>query len=376
MLLCLFLLASIVAKSCQLNSTACGENYRRPEPTDISVECGTSSINLAILICPVIYTGYNASLLILNYINDDPTCAATLDESVTPPVARFTFPINTTKACGSTFMTTNSAGTGAFVDFSNIQTVHMSGAVRSYDPTTGVVSYNAELKYFYSCSYPLEYLINNTLIEVSASSIAVKDNNGSFISTLSMGLYEDISYTTPLVVPPMGLELRTKVFVQVKAENLTDQYHILLDRCYATTSPQPMNSTFFNLFVTCSQDQMTTMHENGVSQYARFSFPAFRFVEQQNQSVSTYYLHCITRLCEISTCSNFMQCSKRRKRDASSAPEAMTLSSSIPIITRNDNDVSSSGSRMGLGIVVGVLTVVVIVAGAASTILYRRLRRL
>lgn len=47
------------------------------------------------------------------------------------------------------------------------------------------------------------------------------------------------------------------------------------------------------------------MIENGDSQHARFQFPAFRFIEQQNQTISTYYLHCITRLCERSTCSQF-----------------------------------------------------------------------
>lgn len=62
--------------------------------------------------------------------------------------------------------TTSEAGTGIFADFSNIQTVNISGVVRSQDPTTGVVTYNAELKYYYSCAYPLEYLINNTQVEV------------------------------------------------------------------------------------------------------------------------------------------------------------------------------------------------------------------
>lgn len=47
------------------------------------------------------------------------------------------------------------------------------------------------------------------------------------------------------------------------------------------------------------------MLENGDSQKARFHFPAFRFIEQQNETLSTYYLHCITRLCERSTCSTF-----------------------------------------------------------------------
>ncbi|XP_008300277.1 zona pellucida-like domain-containing protein 1 [Stegastes partitus] len=374
----------MVAKGSQLT---CQNDFRRPEYTDISVECGTTSIDLAILICPVVYTGYNESLLILNHVSDKTECKGTLDESVTPPVVRFTFPINMTNACGSTFLTTSSAGTGVFADFSNVQMVNVSGVVHSHDPTTGIVTYNTELKYYYSCAYPLEYLINNTQVDVSGSSIAVRDNNGSFISTLSMELFSDVNYTTPLVIPQQGLELKTDVYVQVQAVNLTDQYHVLMDRCYASISPHPTNSSFFNLFVSCSQDQMTTMHENGDSQYARFSFPAFRFVEQKNQTVSTYYLHCITRLCEVSTCNDFKQCNNRRKRDAHSTgvSEAATLSSAVPIVTRNENSLSSkeevisssdsdSESRMGLGIAVGVLTLAVIVALSAAAIFYRRLR--
>lgn len=74
-----------------------------PDYTDISVDCGTTYIRLSILACPVFYTGYNESLLILNQIEGDSACTGTLDESVTPPVVRFTFPINSTTACGSIF---------------------------------------------------------------------------------------------------------------------------------------------------------------------------------------------------------------------------------------------------------------------------------
>ncbi|XP_071378416.1 zona pellucida-like domain-containing protein 1 [Centroberyx affinis] len=374
----------MVAKSCQLTLSDCGAGFRRPEYTDISVDCGTSSIDLAILVCPVIYTGYNESLLILNNMYDDP-CKGTLDETVTPPVVRFSFPLNLTNACGSNFRTTSAAGTGIFADFSNIQTVNVSGVVRSHDPSTGTVTYNAELKYFFSCAYPLEYLINNTRMDVSSSSIAVRDNNGSFISTLSMELYSDVNYTTPLIIPRLGIELRTNIYVQVKATNLTDQYHVLLDRCYASTSPQPTNSTYFNLFVSCSRDQMTTMHENGDSHNARFSFPAFRFLEQQNETVSTYYLHCITRLCEISTCSGFKQCTNRRRRDVDDerVTDSTTLSLRSPIVTRTETDLASkeedvSGSRsdssLGLGVAVGVLTLAVIVVLAMAAVFYRKFR--
>lgn len=382
----LLLLLSIIGRSSQLLLSECGSEARRPQVTDISVQCGTSSIDLAIQICPVIYTGYNETLLILNHMMDS-SCRATLDESVNPPVARFNFPLNMTHACGSTFRTTSAAGTGIFSDFSNIQTVNISGVVRSIDPTTGTITYNAELKYYYSCAYPLEYLINNTQIDVSASSIAIKDNNGSFISTLSLELFSDANYTKPMVIPDLGIELRTSVYVEVKATNLTGQYHVLLDRCYASISPLPTNSSFFNLFVPCSKDQFTTMIKNGESQSARFRFPAFRFIEQQNETVSTYYLHCITRLCERSTCSTFKQCNNRRKRntlDTSAVGITKTYTISSPeIITQTDTKQSKEkphaaeaedDSSVGLGVTVGILAFACIVALGAAAVLYKRLR--
>ncbi|XP_036934009.1 zona pellucida-like domain-containing protein 1 [Acanthopagrus latus] len=377
-----------------LNLSDCGAYARRPEPTDISVVCGTSAINLAIQVCPVIYTGYNKSLLILNRIFDDESCRGTLDTSVTPPVVRFTFPIREGNACGSNFLTTSAPGTGIFSDFSNIQTVNVSGVIRSFDPTIGTITYNAELKYYYSCAYPLEYLINNTQVDVSSSSIALRDNNGSFISTLSMSLYQDINYTKPLSMPPLGLELRTDIYVQVVASNLTSQYLVLLDRCYASVNPQPTNSTFFNLFVSCSIDQLTTMLENGDSQKARFHFPAFRFIEQQNETLSTYYLHCITRLCERSTCSTFKQCNNRRRRrrgvESTVIQESITEPSVLTVAIRTKTETSivpkeealsagqsdGKGASVGLGIAVAVLIVIGVAAILMAATFYRKLKRL
>ncbi|XP_030008221.1 zona pellucida-like domain-containing protein 1 [Sphaeramia orbicularis] len=370
----------------------CRAYARRPEYTDIAVVCGTSAIELRIQVCPVVYTGYNESLLILNRVRDNDDCQGTLDTSVAPPVVRFRFPIREGNACGSTFMTTSAPGTGIFADFSNIQTVNVSGVVRSFDPTIGKITYNAELKYYYSCAYPLEYLINNTQVDVSSSSIALKDNNGSFISTLSIKLYKDENFTEPLIMPPLGIELRTIVYVQVLASNLTRQYFVHLDRCYASVSPQPSNSTFFNLFVSCSIDPMTTMLENGDSQKARFSFRAFRFIEQQNQTISTYYLHCITRLCEQSTCSSFKQCNNRRKRNAETliVPDRLTAESvlTVPIVTQAENIVESKeealsgaqsdgkGASVGLGIAVAVLIVIGVTASLVAASFYRKLKRL
>ncbi|XP_062869863.1 zona pellucida-like domain-containing protein 1 [Trichomycterus rosablanca] len=347
---------------------------RIPDYNDIAVECGTNSMSLAVQICPAVFAGFNESLLFVNGLVNDPNCKGTVDNSVNPPVLRFTVSLGANN-CGSTFLTTSAQGTGVFSDFSSIQTLNISGVVRSYDPSVSVVTYNTDLKYFYSCAYPLQYLLNNTQLDVSTSAIAVRDRNGSFVSTLSLKLFSDANYTTPLSIPTQGIEVKSNVFVQVQAINLTSQYYVLLDRCYASVSRYPNNSTFYNLFVGCSKDQQTNITDNGVSQSARFVFPAFRFTEQRNMTSSRYYLHCITRLCESSACSLFRTCPARRKRDVGSTSDAQdgvtettTLTSPL-IITKSENSMSSPGSTkeqalpskaasdpsVGLGVAVGVL---------------------
>ncbi|XP_027007381.1 zona pellucida-like domain-containing protein 1 [Tachysurus fulvidraco] len=393
MFLQLYLLFITVAAVSSQTTLNCAGFLRLPDYNDISVDCGTSSISLTIQICPAIYAGYNETSLFVNSITNDPSCKGTLDNSVVPPVLRFTFPIGTNNSCGSNLNTTSAAGTGIFADFSNIQSLNISGVVRSYDTSVSVVTYNTDLKYFYSCAYPLQYLINNTRLDVSSSAIAVRDRNGSFISTLSLKLYSDANYTMPLVIPTQGIQLKSNVFVMVQATNLTSQYYVLLDRCYASVSRYPTSSTFYNLFVGCTKDPMTNVTENGMSQTARFYFPAFRFTEQQNQSVSSYYLHCITRLCESSACVNFRSCAAgRRRRDLQPTalpPDGLTESTLLtsPIIfTKSDinaapgtkdEQVSSSktasDSSVALGVTVGILAFACLGIIVIGAIFYKKL---
>ncbi|XP_072301135.1 zona pellucida-like domain-containing protein 1 [Eucyclogobius newberryi] len=382
LLLVLFLWPALVST---LTLIECGDEARRPKLDDIAVECGTTAINLAIQMCPVVYTGYNESQLIMNHIASL-ACSATLDTSVDPPVARFSFPLNSTNACGSNFRYTSSAGTGVFADFSNIQNVNISGIIRGVDPTTGQITYNAELKYYYSCAYPLEYLVNNTQIDVSGSSVSITDRNGTFLSTLSLVLYSDPNFTTPFNMPASGIELRTNVYAEVAAKNLTAQYHVLLDRCYASISALPANSSFFNLFVPCSKDKSTSIIANGVGQSARFHFPAFRFIEQQNENVSTYYLHCITRLCEKSTCSTFKECSSaRRRREIKELdPNSVYTLTSPEIITKPNSPISGAqkadknegtSSSVGLGVAVGILATICVIGAIVGAVIYKKVKK-
>uniref|UniRef100_A0A8C1VMK2 Si:ch73-261i21.5 n=1 Tax=Cyprinus carpio TaxID=7962 RepID=A0A8C1VMK2_CYPCA len=321
-------LRSVFSETCSIILMMCPSFNN----SDITVVCGTNRMELQILLCPLYFYGYNESMVALNGQFGKPECKGTADWTVNPPVMKFQFYI--TEPYISICANKLTIGSGLFSDFSSVQSVNISGLVSTQDPNAGTITYRQEMKYLFSCRYPLQYLVNNT----EMMSLAIKDNNGSFISTLSMVLFEDYTYTTRLFMPPTGLMLKTRVFVEVRATNLTERFNVLLDRCYATTSPYPGNSTTFNL---CNLDLQTIMGVNGEQQLARFSFETFRFVEHRNRTVSTFYLHCTTRLCESSFCRSLRQnCTtsgnKRRavqSAQGTSVSDAATVSSGA-IITK------------------------------------------
>ncbi|XP_030601008.1 zona pellucida-like domain-containing protein 1 [Archocentrus centrarchus] len=331
--------------------TACivSTTNRPPENSDINVTCGTRHMELSIYLCPMYNALYNESLMVLNNQVNNLRCYGTADFTVDPPVLRFNFPINQSSlsSCNNNFEVTNQVGTGQFSDFSNIQYANISGSVTSVDPAAGMITYRPQLLYKFSCKYPMQYLLNNTQLNVAGVSLAIKDNNGSFITTLSMQLYRDPLYQQLLTVPATGLDLKTKIYVLVKATNLTDKFNVLLDRCFATTSPHPMQSTSYDLFVGCTRDAQTVIDMNGLSHRAQFHFEAFRFVEHKNRTVSTFYLHCVTRLCEVSTCSSLLpNCGTsqlRRKREVEDVSNNATITSPPIMVSSQKTDPNSQG---------------------------------
>ncbi|TRY90418.1 hypothetical protein DNTS_018915 [Danionella cerebrum] len=295
----------------------------------MTVMCGTDQIFLKVLLCPMYYGGYNESLMALNSKFNTPGCSGVADWTVNPPVLLFNFSISQDglALCGNNLNITNQVGSGVFADYSQVQVVNISGTINAWDPSISAITYRQQLMYRFSCLYPLQYLINNTELSVSGVSLAFKDNNGTFISTLSMSLFTSVNYTTKLQIPSTGLQLKTRIYVMVKATNLTNKFNVLLDRCYATTSPYPTNSTYYDLFVGCPRDPQTKIDWNGIAQEAHFSFEAFRFVEHKNLTISTFYLHCATRLCENSTCSSLIpKCVKKRNvRSVDYNPEEVAM---------------------------------------------------
>uniref|UniRef100_A0A3P8T1B4 Si:dkey-103g5.3 n=1 Tax=Amphiprion percula TaxID=161767 RepID=A0A3P8T1B4_AMPPE len=342
--------------------------------SDMIVDCGTSIITLEINYCTAQWAGFNATELALNGNHDNSDCQGSIDTSVNPPIIRYQLPVNHSQdnPCRQSLQIVDEAPdpTGPFSSFSSIQSVIITGYIDTPRSDEGVISYATDLYYHFSCRYPLEYLLNNTQI-VSSVSVATSENNGSFIDTLKMSVFNDSDYGYPLLVPSAGLELRTRIYVEVKAINLTG-FNILLDHCFGTPSPYNMSQRENHNFFTCVVDGRTTVTSNGLSKVARFNFEAFRFVEHRDKAKSSIYLHCIMRLCEPSKCAELLSaCSSRRRRSLTPFGEKSSDSATVsvgPLYTTpfaapyNDMEAESDDHDM-TGLVVGV------VFGSAAAVL-------
>ncbi|XP_026138162.1 zona pellucida-like domain-containing protein 1 [Carassius auratus] len=350
---------------------------RVPDNNDLAVDCGTNMITLEVNLCTAEWAGFDPDGLALNGERNDPQCKGTIDTTVDPPVIRYHLPFNHSQEnpCRQSLQIVDEvpSSSGPFSMFSSIQSVIITGYIDTASSSESVISYSTDLYYHFSCRYPLEYLINNTQIVASSVSVATRDNNGTFIDTLSMGVFNSTDFNSPLVVPPTGLELRSKVYVEVKAANLTGNFHLLLDHCFATPSPYNQTNNIQHTFFTgCVVQNRTAVLYNGVSKFSRFSFEAFRFVEHRNQEMSTIYLHCILRLCEPNRCQELLDsCNRTRRRRAlepygSPVKDAATVSVGPLYTAALKNEVPSaltSGGREPLnrdnmnvaGVVVGVI---------------------
>ncbi|XP_029429489.1 zona pellucida-like domain-containing protein 1 [Rhinatrema bivittatum] len=320
---CVLLLAALT-QQCTGDAYNCSSAYSRyPANSDIAVTCGPTSMFLSINLCPVVYANFDPLLLALNGIHNQTNCGGTLDNSTDPPVMTFTLPLNNT-ACGNSVIQQN-IGSGVFSDYSVVQTVVISGFVDTPALSEGgLISYSTNLYYNFSCRYPLQYLLNNTLIQTSSAALAVNTNNGSFLSTLRMSLFSDSAFSSEMPTNGTILPLKTTVYVQVNVTNLTN-FNVLLAECFATPSPviTTIPAERYSFLTGCNVNNKTTVIANGNGTTARFSFETFRFLQHSGQKTSSIYLHCITRLCQPDVCTQTLNScnnnSTRRRREANAA---------------------------------------------------------
>ncbi|XP_073511397.1 zona pellucida-like domain-containing protein 1 [Phyllobates terribilis] len=404
------LLLALAGQQC-LGRLNCSSLYNRyPVNSDIGVNCGPSTIELTINACPVQFSEFDPNSLALNGQNTLLNCNGTLDTTIDPPVVKFVFPINDTtgNACGNSITIVENAGSGIFQSYSSVQTVVISGFVNTPVITDfSLVTYSTNLNYSFSCYYPLQYFLNNTELMTSSANVAVNTNNGSFISTLSMQLFTDENFTIPLLFNGSALSLKQHVYVQVIATNLTANFYVHLDECFATPSPLLTTdvASKFSLLSGCYTANKTKILSNGIGKSAQFSFETFRFLQHSGQPTSTIFLHCATRLCQPDTCAAINQaCNtvptttaattapaigrRRRAADVSATggtTESVTVSSG-PITTKDDASSGSQSSGVSevnqlqgtlTGLIVGIIIAALLgVALAIASAIFYKMSRL
>uniref|UniRef100_A0A8D0JVW1 Zona pellucida-like domain-containing protein 1 n=1 Tax=Sus scrofa TaxID=9823 RepID=A0A8D0JVW1_PIG len=353
--LLLFLTIRVLPGSAQFNGYNCDANLhsRFPAERDINVYCGVQAITMKINFCTVLFSGYSETDLALNGRHGDSHCRGFINNNTFPAVVIFIINLSTLEGCGNNLVVSTIPGVSAYGNATSVQIGNISGYIDTPDPPT-IISYLPGLLYKFSCSYPLEYLVNNTQLASSSAAISVRENNGTFVSTLNLLLYNDSTYSQQLIIPSIGLPLKTKVFAAVQATNLDGRWNVLMDYCYTTPSGNPNDDIRYDLFLSCDKDPQTTVIENGRSQRGRFSFEVFRFVKHKNQKMSTVFLHCVTKLCRADDCPFLMPiCGHRERRDsrrrATWSPQSTSgnaVLSAGPIITRSD-ETPTNNSQLG-----------------------------
>lgn len=89
---------------------------------------------------------------------------------------------------------------------------------------------------------------------------------------------------------------------------VVSEIHVMCTHLHTDTF-QTFSSTCLSFYYRNTWDAQAMVEINGVSQKALFSFEAFRLVDNEYEAVSTFYLHCVTRLCEMSKCRSLLSVS-------------------------------------------------------------------
>ncbi|KAG7279048.1 hypothetical protein CRUP_031684 [Coryphaenoides rupestris] len=323
----------LTSKTCstlaQFNGYNCDGNFhsRFPAERDVSVYCGVQTITLKINFCPVLYSGYTDADLALNGRHSDAHCRGFINNNTFPTALLFSISLNTLEACDNSLVVTTAYGSNAYGNTSLVQIGNISGYIDTPDPPT-IISYLPGLLYKFSCSYPLEYLVNNT--QLASWNILMDycyttpsgDPNDQLRYDLFFGCNKDPQTTVFENGRSQTGRFAFEVFRFVKHRHqkmstvflhcvtklcraddctLLMPMNILMDYCYTTPSGDPNDQLRYDLFFGCNKDPQTTVFENGRSQTGRFAFEVFRFVKHRHQKMSTVFLHCVTKLCRPTT---------------------------------------------------------------------------
>ncbi|XP_068168734.1 zona pellucida glycoprotein d [Antennarius striatus] len=185
----------------------------------------------------------------------------------------------------------------------NLTHISYSLSLQSEPQVVGNIIRTPVIVLDYKCSYP--YIRKISLpYEISPFSSETVMQMDEFDAMIQMMLYTDNSYTEAYSSAPI-IELRDKVYVEVKVTEPPDYFLLRLEKCWATqfSHPNAVEGLSHNLILNGCVNDMTVKFlevsaeqpgHNGGGSTVRYSFDMFRFTTEP----SDLYLHCTVQLCE------------------------------------------------------------------------------
>ncbi|XP_072544761.1 zona pellucida sperm-binding protein 4-like [Salminus brasiliensis] len=246
--------------------------------------------------------------------------------------AIYQFPVT---ACG-----TRAAVLGDYVVYEN----KMSSSYEVGVGPLGAITRDSHFELYFQCRYStttvaslaVELSSNDPPLPVAASGplrVELRLGNGQCVTKGCVE--EQVAYTSYYTAAdyPVTKVLREPVYVEVRMLERTDPNLVLvLDRCWATSTPDPVSVPQWDLLVNgCpyrDDHYLTTLvpvdGSSGLpypSHYKRFVFKMFTFVDPASMAPlkERVFIHCSTAVCSLTAGATCEPRCNRRRRDVGAA---------------------------------------------------------
>ncbi|KAM4632530.1 uncharacterized protein O3C94_019060 [Discoglossus pictus] len=256
--------------------------------SSLSLRCELSQIKLSFSKCQLERMGYDTSTIHLR----DTSCTSFIERGEKSYSTIVTLPRN--GSCGSEFIANET-----HLTYRN--TMYVSQLSNGFPGSEDHVD-------FY-CSYPRNMEVALLTAVNPWVRLCNLTTNGNGIYSVTIGLFQDPSYTTLYEGNEVSLTTESILYVGVVVqETKQSQFVLTLENCYATPTPESWNPVKYYIIKDgCPNlnDQTINVTQNGVSLKGQFSIQVFKFIG----NFSKVYLHCEIRLCDTTTESCQPSCS-------------------------------------------------------------------
>ncbi|XP_035659961.1 CUB and zona pellucida-like domain-containing protein 1 [Branchiostoma floridae] len=161
--------------------------------------------------------------------------------------------------------------------------------------------------------------------------------------TISMELYLNSSFQSPVSEYPLSVDLGQMLYVQVQVTSDDKNLQVFVDACMATPTHDPENVLYHLIRDGCERDSTVARYWSPSTMQERFGFQAFAFTSGARK----VYLHCDVLLCNAtdpsSRCAQGCQAGGRSVREAEGDTDAYLLIQG-PIVLNDDRTVRDDGS--------------------------------